>query len=87
MAFLAPVRDRLPYLRNRSRRVRLRQPPHDVIWTVGPASDLDVLHKVLVIGDYDALGLTSPRVIFDLGSHIGPASRGSGPPAADRNIG
>ena len=70
-AFLAPVRDRLPYTGHRTRRVRLRQPPYDVTWTVGPASDFDVLHEVLVLGEYDDLGLSCAQVIFDLGSHIG----------------
>ena len=70
-AFLAPVRDRVPYLRDRWHEVRLWEPPHDVMWTVGPASDFDVLNEVLVVGEYDHLALPSPRVIFDLGSHIG----------------
>lgn len=70
-AFLAPARDRSPFLRGRWREVRLREPPHDVIWTVGPSSDFDVLNEVLVLGEYDGLALESPRVILDLGSHIG----------------
>jgi FkbM family methyltransferase len=70
-AFLAPVRDRLPRAASRSRRVRLREPPYDVTWTVGPASDFDVLNEVLVLGEYDDLALSSPAVIVDLGSHIG----------------
>ncbi len=70
-ALLAPIRDQVPYLRDRRREVRLREPPYDVIWTVGPASDFDVLNEVLVVGEYDGLALASPRVIVDLGSHIG----------------
>jgi len=70
-AFLAPVRDRVPWLRDRWQRVRLREPRHDLTWTVGPASDFDVLNEVLVLGEYDDLGLESPRVIFDIGCHIG----------------
>lgn len=70
-AFFAPVRDRLPWLRNRWQHVRLREPRHDVTWTVGPASDFDVLNEVLVVGEYDDLALESPRVIFDVGCHIG----------------
>lgn len=70
-AFLAPVRDRVPWLRNRWQRVRLREMGRDVTWTVGPASDFDVLNEVLVLGEYDDLGLESPRVIFDIGCHIG----------------
>jgi len=70
-AFLAPVRDRAPWLRNRWQRVRLRESTQDVSWTVGPASDFDVLNEVLALGEYDDLGLKSPLVIFDLGSHIG----------------
>lgn len=70
-AFLAPARDHVPWLRNRTQRVRLREPPHDVTWTVGPASDFDVLNEVLVTGEYDDLGLAPPRTIVDLGSHIG----------------
>jgi FkbM family methyltransferase len=70
-AFLAPVRDRVPWLRDRWQRVRLREPRQDLTWTVGPASDFDVLNEVLVLGEYDDLRLESPRVIFDIGSHIG----------------
>jgi FkbM family methyltransferase len=71
VAFLAPMRDRVPWLRDRPHRVRLREPHHDVSWTVGPASDFDVLNEVLVVGEYDGLGLAAPRVVVDLGSHIG----------------
>ncbi len=70
-AFMAPVRDRAPWLRDRWRRVRLREAGQDVSWTVGPASDFDVLNEVLALGEYDDLGLPSPGTIFDLGSHIG----------------
>jgi FkbM family methyltransferase len=70
-AFLAPLRDRLPWFRNRWQTVRLVEPPHEVAWTVGPATDFDVLSEVLVLGEYDHLDVDAPRVIFDLGSHIG----------------
>lgn len=70
-AFLAPARDRVPRLRDRRHRVRLWEPPHDVSWTVGPASDFDVLNEVLVLGEYDDLGVVPPQAIVDLGSHIG----------------
>jgi len=70
-ALFAPLRDRVPWLRDRWHTVRLLEPPHKVIWTVGPASDFDVLNEVLVLGEYDNLELESPLVIFDLGSHIG----------------
>lgn len=70
-AFFAPLRDRVPWLRDRWQTVRLVEPPGVVTWTVGPATDFDVLNEVLVLGEYDNLELGSPRVILDLGSHIG----------------
>lgn len=70
-AFFAPLRDRVPWLRGRWQTVRIAEPSHLVSWTVGPATDFDVLNEVLVLGEYDHLRLNSPQVIFDLGSHIG----------------
>lgn len=70
-AFFAPLRDRLPWLRDRCQTIRLVEPPRVVTWTVGPATDFDVLNEVLVLGEYDDLEISSPRVIIDLGSHIG----------------
>jgi FkbM family methyltransferase len=70
-ALIAPARDRVPWLRDRWQTVRLFEAPHQVTWTVGPATDFDVLGEVLVHGEYDNLGLDSPGVILDIGSHIG----------------
>jgi FkbM family methyltransferase len=67
----APLRDRL--FRPVEARLRLRYGRlGELPWVVGPKSDFDVLSEVFVERVY-AFGLpaAAPRVILDLGAHIG----------------
>src|SRR5687767_12880606 len=65
-----PLRDRLPWATpRRSKRIELRVGGMRLDWWVGPRSDLEVLHEVLVLDIYRVDG--RPRTVLDLGSHIG----------------
>jgi FkbM family methyltransferase len=65
-----PLRDRLGWPVERSSHLKISVGGRQLDWWVGPKTDLRVLNEVLILGIYDDLP-TEPKVILDLGSHIG----------------
>jgi FkbM family methyltransferase len=70
LGLLLPLLDKLPW-EPRPRRVRLWVGGREVDWWIGPKSDLEVINEILLAGEYDGFELPEPKVVLDLGSHIG----------------
>lgn len=65
-----PLRDR--FFGARDSQLRIRFGRLETPWTVGAKSDFDVLNELLVLRAYDpGRPQPAPRVILDLGSHMG----------------
>lgn len=66
-----PIKRRVPFLRSRALRLRLRKLGTEFSFTVADRADYVILAEVLVAEAYALPELTDPSAIIDLGANVG----------------